>query len=162
MDDRRRDRCGGRRVAAAAFALISVVGTAACTPPALGSEDYRASAARTAGDASSDLAAASVICTLARENRAWQPYLRVLASDAEDSLSGIENTFSALQPPSRSDVATRHDLLDLLAVGGNEVAAVRLAVYADRLPAADCDRRLEQLQTQFEAAAAALSGQAVG
>lgn len=151
-----------RRIAAVGTPLAILVGTAGCTLPAHGSEDYRASAARTAGEASSEISTATLACRLAVEQRAWQPYLRLVVSDAEDSLSGIENTFAALQPPSAADLRTRHDLIDVLDSGIERVTAVRLALFAGLRPRDDCSQQLQQVQQQLDDAAARLTGQAGG
>lgn len=143
-------------------AVALAIGVTGCTLPALGSEDYRASAARTAGDASSEIGTAAMVCLLAAQQRAWPPYLRVVVSGAEDSLSSIQDTFAALQPPSHADVPTRDDLLGLLATGGDEVTALRLALFAGRPPAPDCGPQLRKVQQQLEGAAGRLTGRPSG
>ncbi|MEI2641348.1 MAG: hypothetical protein V9G10_03195 [Candidatus Nanopelagicales bacterium] len=52
---------------------------------------------------------------LAIDDRAFNSYLAVVTGDAEDALSGIENTFaSSAATGSQEDVVTREELLDLL------------------------------------------------
>lgn len=113
---------------------VLLVACAACSPVVIGSQDYRTAGARSAGEASAQVAAALMAGELAAADRGFMPYLAVVAGDAEDALSGIDNTFGGLQPPGPADEQVRTELSEVLSDAQDNVAQVRIALVAGRAP----------------------------
>lgn len=124
--------------------VVLLAALAACSPVITSSGDYHSAGARAAGDASAQVASAAQAAQLGIEGRAFSSYLSVVSGDAEDALTGIENTFGALQPPTERDEVLRAQLLGLLSRSQDEVAAVRIAIRAGRTPPPEL---VEQLTT---------------
>lgn len=127
-----------------------VVLLAACNPVITNSSDYRTAGARTAGDASAQVASAAMAAQLAIDDRAFASYLSVVTGDAEDALSGIQNTFGSLQPPTEQDVVLREQLLDLLSQAQDDVAGVRIAIQAGDVPPPELVDQLTGLQDDLD------------
>ncbi len=137
----------------ARLAVAVTLGLAACNPVVTSSGDYRTAGARTAGDASAQVASATMTAQLAIDDRAFNSYLADVTGDAEDALSGIENTFASLQPPSQEDVVTREELLDLLSQAQDDVASVRIAIESGDKPAPELVEQLSSVQDDLDAMA---------
>lgn len=127
-----------------------VVLLAACNPVITNSSDYRTAGARTAGDASAQVASAAMAAQLAIDDRAFASYLSVVTGDAEDALSGIQNTFGSLQPPTEQAVVLREQLLDLLSQAQDDVAGVRIAIQAGDVPPPELVDQLTGLQDDLD------------
>ena len=140
-----------------AVLVIATVTLVGCTPLVTSSQDYRTAGARTAGDASSQVACAARAAQLAIDDRAYQRYLGVVVSDAEGALDGIESTFGDLQPPNAEDEAMRSDVLAVVGDAADEVASVRVAIMAGRAPSAQQVERLDELQMALQELAGELA-----
>lgn len=148
-------RVDTRVIARLAVASL-VVALAACNPVVTSSNDYRTAGARTAGDAAAQVASAAKAADLAIDGRAFSSYLSVVTGDAEDALSGIENTFASLQPPTDADVAVRDQLLDLLSRAQDDVSAARIAIQSGQAPPPDLVSDLDSVQDDLDQVAGEL------
>ena len=137
--------------------VVAVATLAACSPVITSSADYRTAGARTAGDASAQAASAQAAGQLAIDRRAFSPYLTVVVSDAEGALSGIESTFSELQPPTAADEQTRQEVLDAVGQTLDTVSELRIAIAQGHVPSQADIATLQQLQDQLDALAGELS-----
>lgn len=142
----------GRAIAAAALVTVLV----GCGPVVTSSGDYRSAGARTAGDAAAQVATAGQAAQLAVDEHAFGSYLAVVVGDAENALTGIQNTFAALQPPTAEDLSVRTEVLDTLTRAQQDVADVRIAVEAGRAPPAEVMEHLAEEQDQLDALAGEL------
>lgn len=140
-----------------AVLVIAAVTLVSCGPLVTSSQDYRTAGARTAGDASAQVASAAQAAQLAIDRRAFQPYLGVVVSDAEGALDGIESTFGDLQPPSVDDEAIRSEVLGVVGDAADEVASIRVDILAGRVPSADQVERLDELKTALDQLAGELA-----
>jgi hypothetical protein len=118
-----------RRRRAAAFTLVLAVG---CTPhpvgPARTSGKYEGKAVTTAESALSRVETVRLAAEVAGDDGAFGPYLSVLISDQEDALSGLQGTFASIQPPNERSDDVRAELVELLNVAIDDVAAARIAI----------------------------------
>jgi len=119
------------RRATAALALVTAVLLAGCAEPAHGSADYAAKAAMTAKTAADDVQTARLAARLGGEDRAFDPYLDVVLTKAEDDLSAATQTFDSVQPPTPADDELRARLDAVLQKASDGVAALRIAVRRD-------------------------------
>ncbi len=150
-----------RRARASLAAPVAALGVcllvSGCQPPVRDSLDYRRSAARSVGDAASELATVSFAVDLARRGDATSTYLRVLVGAAEDSLHSIDDAFAGLQPPTQADDAQRQRVLALLSTATTHAQDARVGIWLGRSLPDDETDRLASLQQQLDDAAAALS-----
>lgn len=130
---------------------------AGCSPIVSGSADYTRAASRAVGDAASEVATASMVAELAMQDRVTSAYSTVVVSDAEQSIAGIDSTFSQLQPPSETDIQTRSDVLDMLSGAEDAVASVRIAITAGQRPPTGSVERLNRIQQKLDDEAGRLS-----
>jgi hypothetical protein len=116
------------RRAAAALALVTALLLAGCVEPAHGSADYAAKAAMTAKTAADDVQTARLAARLGGEDRAFDPYLDTVISNAEDDLAAATQAFDTVQPPAPADDELRRRLDAVLQEAADGVAALRIAV----------------------------------
>lgn len=128
-------RCGGarRRIASAA----AVAALAACTPhpvgPARTFEAYEGKAVTTAESALSAVETVRLAAAAAARGNGFGPYLSIVVSEQEESLSGVQGTFGSIQPPDQQADDLRSQLGDLLSTALDHVADVRVAVRRGEL-----------------------------
>jgi hypothetical protein len=124
-----------RSVALAAIWLAVTVWS--CTPhpvgPARTFEKYQGKAVTTAESALSVAETVRLIADAASRDRAFGPYTAISLSDQEDSVSGLEGTFSSIQPPDDAAEQLRDDLDQLLVQAVDGVSGVRIAARQGRL-----------------------------
>ena len=138
------------RTALAVLALAILSSCAAITTgPARTSTTYQHKAATTAQAASSAVATTMLAAEAAADGKAFDPYLSVLVSNAEDALGTAATTFEGIQPPSVESDALRAELVELLGTASDDVAATRIAVRrGDHAKAAEM---IEALRSDVEA-----------
>jgi hypothetical protein len=117
-------------------------------------DKYEGKAVTTAKSAQSNVAVVRLAAQAGSRGRAFGPYLSVVISDAEGSISGVQGTFASIQPPdARADRLSR-DLDHLLSDALEHVRDVRVAVRRGELsklertaaPLAEDVRRLQHFQ----------------
>jgi hypothetical protein len=109
----------------------------ACTPhpvgPARTYEKYEGKAVTTAEGALSVVETVRQLADVAGRGNAFGPYTSVAASDQEESITRLQDTFGSIQPPNGKAVGVRDDLDGLLSQAVDGVAAVRIAARQGRL-----------------------------
>jgi hypothetical protein len=114
------------RVALVAVAVALAAAGRVAPAPTTGA--YRSKAARTAGDALSELETARLAVSANRDGRMTQAYLEVLVRDAEDAYGSIQQTFDSVQPPDDPGADAVRDALDeLLGRGSDGLGELRIA-----------------------------------
>jgi hypothetical protein len=138
----------GRRPAGWALLVLALV--TACTQvvgPVRTFRDFELKAASTAKSVRSSVETAHLTVRLAREDKAFAPYLSVMASDAEDGASAAASTFSGLQPPDARADALAARLDPLLQRATDALTDVRIRARRTELgnPAPILERRLARV-----------------
>ena len=95
--------------------------------PARTFDKYRGKAVTTAKSALSSVATVRLAARAGSRDRAFGPYLSVLISDAEASISGVQGTFDSIQPPDVRSDALRARLDTLLSRAIAILARLRIA-----------------------------------
>ena len=116
--------------------LPVVAGAGACTPhpvgPARTFDSYEGKAVTTAESALSAVETVRLAAETGGKGNAFGPYLSVLISDQEESLSGVQGTFGSIQPPDADADALRAELDEVLGDALDHVADVRIAARRGR------------------------------
>ena len=120
---------GCRCVAVTALALGLL---SACTPhpvgPARTFATFEGKAVTTAQGALSSVETVRLAAQTGSKENGFGPYLSVLISDQEEGLSGVQGTFSSIQPPDSRAENLRSELDDLLSSAVDHVVDVRVAI----------------------------------
>ena len=124
--------------------------------PARTFDKYRGKAVTTAKSALSSVATVRLAARAGSRDRAFGPYLSVLISDAEASISGVQGTFDSIQPPDERADGLARELDQVLSDALEHVRDVRFAVRRGELPdlaktaapLADDVRKLQRFQEQ--------------
>jgi hypothetical protein len=126
--------------------------------PARTFDKYQGKAVTTAKSALSNAATVRLAAQAASRDRAFGPYLAVLISDAEESISGVQGTFDAIQPPDDRADRLAQDLDQMLSDVLEHVRDVRVAVRRGELrelaetaaPLADDTAKLQRFAEQHQ------------
>jgi hypothetical protein len=126
--------------------------------PARTFDKYEGKAVTTAKSALSNVATVRLAAQAGSRDRAFGPYLSVVISDAEDSMSGVQGTFDAIQPPDDRGDALAQELGQILSDALEHVRDVRVAVRRGELrelaetaaPLGDDVSKLRRFQEQHE------------
>ena len=115
-------------VRAGAAAALAAIALAGCVGPATTEDAYRGKALHAAHDAVSQLQTARLTVATMLAGRLQHLYTEAVLSDAEDSLSSVQQSFDSIQPPN-TDVADklRADLDELLSAGNDALGDLRIA-----------------------------------
>lgn len=120
-----------------AVALLAAACATGCVShpigPARTHDKYVGKATTTAESAASQLRSLRLAALAGARDRAFGPYLAVVASDAEEALSGLQGTFASIQPPGEADDEVRDQLEPLLSDAVDHAANVRIAVRRGQL-----------------------------
>jgi hypothetical protein len=101
--------------------------------PARTFDKYEGKATTTAKGVLSNVETVRLAAQAASRGRAFGPYLSVVISDAEDSISGLQGTFAAIQPPDDRGDSLAQDLDSVLSDALEHVREVRVAVRRGEL-----------------------------
>lgn len=119
--------CRRRRFTALALAVLS-----ACTPhpvgPARTFAKFEGKAVTTAQGALSSVETVRLAAQAGSAGSGFGPYLSVLISDQEEGLSGVQGTFSSIQPPDSRAEDLRSEVDELLSNALDHVVELRIAV----------------------------------
>lgn len=115
-----------------ALVVVCLLAGAACTPhpvgPARTYDDYERKAATTAESALSAVQTTRLAAVTGGADHGFGPYLSVLVSEQEESISGVQGTFGSIQPPTAEAGRLRRQLDRLLSDALDHVTDVRIAV----------------------------------
>ncbi|MDQ1374195.1 MAG: hypothetical protein QOJ09_1533 [Actinomycetota bacterium] len=110
---------------------------AACTShpvgPARTAGKYEGKAVTTADGALSSVNTVRIAARTGSNDHAFGPYLSVLVSEQEDTLSGLQGTFDSIQPPDGRADDLKTELDNLLSDALDHVTDVRVAVRRGEL-----------------------------
>jgi hypothetical protein len=118
---------------ARALIIVMPVLLAACVAPARTTRDYEAKAADTAEAVLASVRTASLAVRVAREGKAFGPYVSVTLSDAEGDAAPASATFLTIQPPDAASDALRARLTPILDDADNVLSLARIAARRERL-----------------------------
>jgi hypothetical protein len=111
--------------------MALAISTAACVAhpvgPARTEGKYEGKAVTTAEGALSAVNTVRIAARTAAKDHAFGPYLSVLISEQEESLSGLQGTFDSIQPPDKQADDLKTELDDLISDALDHVTDVRLA-----------------------------------
>ena len=124
--------------------------------PARTFDKYEGKAVTTAKSVLSNVATVRLAARAGSRDRAFGPYLSVLISDAEESISGVQGTFDSIQPPDDRADGLARELDQVLGDALEHVRDVRVAVRRGELsdltktaaPLADDVHKLQRFQEQ--------------
>jgi hypothetical protein len=119
-----------RRPACAA-ALAALVLGAACTGPVRNARDFRLKARHSAQAAASAVSTSSLAARIVQKRAAFATYVAVVLDDAERDATGVESTFTSLQPPDRRSDRLREQLGGVLGDVVDAISAMRIAARRD-------------------------------
>jgi hypothetical protein len=116
---------------------VAALSLAACVShpvgPARTYSKYEGKAATTAESALSAEVTASLAAEAGGRGNAFGPYLAILISEMEETVSGLEGTFASIQPPGRRADELRQDLDAMLADAVDGLGELRVAVRRGQL-----------------------------
>ena len=124
--------------------------------PARTFDKYEGKAVTTAKSVLSNVATVRLAARAGSRDRAFGPYLSVLISDAEESISGVQGTFDSIQPPDDRADGLARELDQVLGDALEHVRDMRVAVRRGELsdltktaaPLADDVHKLQRFQEQ--------------
>ena len=115
-----------------ALALPFALFTAGCVShpvgPARTFGKYEGKAVTSAESVLSAVESARLVAKTAAKGNAFGPYLATMGSEAEDAASGVQGTFSSIQPPDGKADALRRSLLRLMDDAVSHLADLRIAL----------------------------------
>ena len=127
---------GGVVAFAVALVLLGVLAVV-CVPHPVGAArtygKYEGKATTTAKGAVSDVATVQLMAQTAAHGKALGPYVSVVVSDAEESLSKSQGTFDSIQPPNDQADELQSELDGLLSDALDHVRDVRVAARRGEL-----------------------------
>ena len=142
-----------------AVAALAGLALGGCVTPATGSDSYRDKAVTTLHAVRSEAATADLAVRLLEDGRATSAYADETISAAEQDVASVDDAFSSVQPPARSDDQTRAEVGDLVTRAGQAVAQARIAARrSDAAGLRSADRQLREIRAQAGDLAARLSG----
>ena len=156
---RRRRPARGAAAIVVAVGLLLVLATR-LVPHPIGAartyDKYEGKAVTTAKSVLSNVATVRLAAQAGSRDRAFGPYLSVLISDAEESISGVQGTFDSIQPPDDRADGLARELDQVLGDALEHVRDVRVAVRRGELsdltktaaPLADDVHKLQRFQEQ--------------
>jgi hypothetical protein len=122
---------GGVLVLAPGLVLATVL--AGCVAPAPDLHAYRGKAARTAGDALSELQTVRLTAGAATHGRMTRAYADVLVTGAEQAYGAVQQAFDSVQPPDDPAADRARAALDgILGDGADLIGELRIALRRER------------------------------
>jgi hypothetical protein len=115
-------------VRAALLLAASLLALGGCVAPARSDSAYEARAAETAKTALAQVQTARLAIRAAAARKATAPYLSVLLSDTETTLSEVTDTFASIQPPSPTSDDLRDKLGKVLSDAEDTLSALRITI----------------------------------
>jgi hypothetical protein len=115
---------------AAVAGLVVLTACGGVTNPAAAYED---DAAATADSVGATVETARLAVEIAREDRAFAPYLAIVLGEAERDAAATGDHFAAIQPPDDGSDRLREEVLSMVDDGGSLLSELRIAVRRDEL-----------------------------
>ncbi len=115
-------------------APVAVALLASCVGPAKSFPTYESKAVKSVDDASSAVETVRFAIQQAAADRAYSPYLAVLAADAEEDVSTAQGHFDSIQPPNAAADALRKVATDLLSSASTQIVQARIAMRRSDIP----------------------------
>jgi hypothetical protein len=133
----------------AGFVLAAVL--AACAGPTRGSADYRLKLANTAEALESSAATVVMAAGLAGDRKAFDPYVAVVISQAEDDAASVQQTFDSRQPPTQATDQLREHADQTIEQVVSAITDARIAARSgDTTALADSAEELRDLMPELQ------------